>query len=187
MKTEDAERYRRKSEECRANARTATDDFDRAAWLRLAEDWMELARSAKTDGLDTSSPPSSRSLRVIAAGTAREATKGPADCGGQKGTSQQRLQSNGRVARQHQRWPAPRGGKPAKAVKKGQASKSSRQAQSRLTMVTMLRRYNRLWTEMDDRLLLELRAAGRSSVFIGAVLKRSAQATGHHPCARRRP
>jgi hypothetical protein len=28
---------------------------------------------------------------------------------------------------------------------------------------------------MDDRLLLKLRAAGRSSVFIGAVLKRSAQ------------
>jgi hypothetical protein len=29
---------------------------------------------------------------------------------------------------------------------------------------------------MDDRLLLELRAGGRSSVFIAAVLKRSAQA-----------
>jgi hypothetical protein len=40
----------------------------------------------------------------------------------------------------------------------------------------MLTRYNRHWTEMDDRLLLELRAAGRSSIFIGAVLKRSAQA-----------
>jgi hypothetical protein len=49
MTTEDAERYRRKSEECRANARTATDDFDRAAWLRLAEDWMELARSAEDE------------------------------------------------------------------------------------------------------------------------------------------
>ena len=41
-------------------------------------------------------------------------------------------------------------------------------------MVTVLSRYNRTWTETDDRLLLELRAAGRSSVFIGAVLKRSA-------------
>jgi hypothetical protein len=40
----------------------------------------------------------------------------------------------------------------------------------------MLRRYNRFWTEEDDHLLLELRAAGRSSVFIGAVLKRSAHA-----------
>jgi hypothetical protein len=43
-------------------------------------------------------------------------------------------------------------------------------------MAIILRRYNRSWTEVDDRLLLELRATGRSSVFIGAVLKRSAQA-----------
>jgi hypothetical protein len=42
--------------------------------------------------------------------------------------------------------------------------------------VTMIRRYNRFWTEEDDHLLLELRAAGRSSVFIGAALKRSPQA-----------
>jgi hypothetical protein len=40
----------------------------------------------------------------------------------------------------------------------------------------MIRRYNRFWTEEDDHLLLELQAAGRSSVFIGAALKRSAQA-----------
>ena len=50
MTIEDAERYRRKAEECRANARTVTDDSDRAAWLRLAEVWMELARSANKDG-----------------------------------------------------------------------------------------------------------------------------------------
>src|SRR4029453_632153 len=50
MTTEDAERYRRKAEECRANARTATDDVDRTAWLRLPEDWIELARSAEHDG-----------------------------------------------------------------------------------------------------------------------------------------
>jgi hypothetical protein len=40
----------------------------------------------------------------------------------------------------------------------------------------MIRRYNSFWTEEDDRLLLKLRAAGRSSVLIGAVLKRSAHA-----------
>jgi hypothetical protein len=45
-----------------------------------------------------------------------------------------------------------------------------------LTTVTTIRRYNRFWTEEGDRLLLELRAAGRSSVFIGAILKRSAHA-----------
>jgi hypothetical protein len=49
MTPADAERYRRKAEECRANARTATDDADRAAWLRLAEVWTELARSANRD------------------------------------------------------------------------------------------------------------------------------------------
>jgi hypothetical protein len=49
MTTADAERYRRKAEECRANVKTATDDVDRAAWLRLAEDWMELAYPRTTD------------------------------------------------------------------------------------------------------------------------------------------
>ena len=49
MTPADVERYRRKAEECRANARTATDDDDRAAWLRLAEVWTELARSANRD------------------------------------------------------------------------------------------------------------------------------------------
>jgi hypothetical protein len=46
MTTDNAERYRRKAEECRAKAKLATDDTDRVAWLQLAEDWMELARSA---------------------------------------------------------------------------------------------------------------------------------------------
>jgi hypothetical protein len=50
MTPADAERYRRKAEECHANARTVTDDADRAAWLRLAEVWTELARSANRDG-----------------------------------------------------------------------------------------------------------------------------------------
>ena len=42
--------------------------------------------------------------------------------------------------------------------------------------MTMVRSYNRSWTEEDDHLLLHLRAAGRSSVFIGAALKRSTHA-----------
>ena len=37
----------------------------------------------------------------------------------------------------------------------------------------MIRRYNRFWTLQDDHLLLELRAAGRSSVTIAAALHRS--------------
>jgi hypothetical protein len=50
MTPADAERYRRKAEECRANARTVTDDADIAARLRLADVWTELARSANRDG-----------------------------------------------------------------------------------------------------------------------------------------
>jgi hypothetical protein len=37
----------------------------------------------------------------------------------------------------------------------------------------MVAKQNRLWTEEDDRRLLELREAGRSSVSISAALKRS--------------
>ena len=40
----------------------------------------------------------------------------------------------------------------------------------------MIKRYNRFWTVEDDHLLLELRAAGRSSVSIAAALHRSPQA-----------
>ena len=50
MTTEDAERYRRKADECRAKARTATHDDDRAGWLRLAEVYIELAECANRDG-----------------------------------------------------------------------------------------------------------------------------------------
>jgi hypothetical protein len=67
MTAEDAERYRRKAEECRANARTATDDVDRAAWLRLAEDWMELARSVDSPigaGTISAHISSSRAVRL---------------------------------------------------------------------------------------------------------------------------
>jgi hypothetical protein len=46
MTAQDAERYRGKAEQCRSNAEVATDDADRMAWLRLADDWMELARSS---------------------------------------------------------------------------------------------------------------------------------------------
>ena len=53
MTPPDAERYRRKADERYTNAKTVTDDADRAAWLRLAEVWTELARSANRDGIAT--------------------------------------------------------------------------------------------------------------------------------------
>ena len=41
---------------------------------------------------------------------------------------------------------------------------------------SMVGNKNKRWTQEDDRLLLELRAAGRSTVSISAVLKRSTAA-----------
>ncbi|MBR1279650.1 DUF2934 domain-containing protein [Bradyrhizobium sp. AUGA SZCCT0283] len=46
MTPADAERYRRKADECRAKARTAPHDDDRAGRLRLAEVYIELAECA---------------------------------------------------------------------------------------------------------------------------------------------
>ena len=55
-------------------------------------------------------------------------------------------------------------------------AKSATKRKGELTAVTMIRRYNRFWTQEDDQLLLELRAAGRSSIIIAAALHRSPQA-----------
>ena len=89
---------------------------------------------------------------------------------------QQRLQPDGRAARQYQRRTAHARGKTGEGRQEIEISEARGQAQGKLTAMTMIRRYNRFWTVEDDHLLLELRAAGRSSVFIGAALKRSAQA-----------
>jgi uncharacterized alpha-E superfamily protein len=40
------DKFRREAEECRRNAEQARNPIDREAWLRLAEDWMELVRRA---------------------------------------------------------------------------------------------------------------------------------------------
>jgi hypothetical protein len=37
------ELYRRTAEECRQEAEHASDPSDKAAWLKLAEDWRKLA------------------------------------------------------------------------------------------------------------------------------------------------
>ena len=42
----ESDKFRRKAEECRRNAEQASNPIDREAWLRLAEDWMELVRRA---------------------------------------------------------------------------------------------------------------------------------------------
>ena len=40
-------RYCREAEDCRRHAEQARNPIDRAAWLRLAEDWTKLARGAE--------------------------------------------------------------------------------------------------------------------------------------------
>ena len=43
MSQERADKYRRKAEEYRLKAVKAPRDYDKAAWLKLAEDWQQLA------------------------------------------------------------------------------------------------------------------------------------------------
>ena len=44
MSQERADKYRRKAEEYRLKALKAPRDYDKAAWLKLAEDWQQLGR-----------------------------------------------------------------------------------------------------------------------------------------------
>jgi hypothetical protein len=52
----EGDKFRREAEECRQNTEQATNPIDREAWLRLAEDWMKLARGE--DPRRGSKPPS---------------------------------------------------------------------------------------------------------------------------------
>ena len=86
------------------------------------------------------------------------------------------LQSDRRSARLAQWWSAHSRGKTREGCQEIKIGEVGYQAQGELTAVTMIRRYNRFWTQEDDQLLLELRAAGRSSIIIAAALHRSPQA-----------
>jgi hypothetical protein len=43
--SDDAARFRKQSEECRAQASKAISPLDKEAWLRTAEEWLKLAQS----------------------------------------------------------------------------------------------------------------------------------------------
>jgi hypothetical protein len=43
----DADEFRKRAEECRQLAAMVPDGFDEAFWLRLAEDWMNIAAEAE--------------------------------------------------------------------------------------------------------------------------------------------
>jgi hypothetical protein len=45
MTETDAERYRKQAEECRKLAKRSANQFDKNSWLRLADDWIELAEA----------------------------------------------------------------------------------------------------------------------------------------------
>jgi hypothetical protein len=45
--SEDAAIYRQRADECREQAAKAIGPLDREAWLRLAEEWLKLAKSAE--------------------------------------------------------------------------------------------------------------------------------------------
>ena len=42
----DVDGFRKEAEECRQQAKKTVDPIDREAWLKLAADWMRLARDA---------------------------------------------------------------------------------------------------------------------------------------------
>jgi hypothetical protein len=42
----DAERFKRRGEECRSAAERASTDHDKEGWLRLAAEWDKLTQSA---------------------------------------------------------------------------------------------------------------------------------------------
>jgi gluconate kinase len=47
MPDQRAAECRRKAQECRDEAARALNDADRQTWLRMADEWMALARSAE--------------------------------------------------------------------------------------------------------------------------------------------
>ena len=57
MTETDAERYRRRADECRKLAERSTNHLDRKSWLHLAEDWIKLAE-ADEEGRAKPWPPS---------------------------------------------------------------------------------------------------------------------------------
>jgi hypothetical protein len=45
MSDDFAARFRKKAEECRAQAAAAVNPIDKEAWLRLSEEWLRMASS----------------------------------------------------------------------------------------------------------------------------------------------
>jgi len=50
MPESDLDRFLNEAEECLRQSRMAVNKFDKGAWLKLAEEWMKLARAVKGRG-----------------------------------------------------------------------------------------------------------------------------------------
>jgi hypothetical protein len=50
MRETDADRFLSSAEECLKEAEKALNPLDKDAWLKLAEEWLQLARAAKERG-----------------------------------------------------------------------------------------------------------------------------------------
>jgi len=48
MASSDAEEFRKQADECRQHALEARSESDRGAWLRLVDNWDELAEAAES-------------------------------------------------------------------------------------------------------------------------------------------
>jgi hypothetical protein len=46
MRNDLAAQYLQSADECRQRAETSKDEIDKARWLKMAEEWVELARQA---------------------------------------------------------------------------------------------------------------------------------------------
>ena len=47
MSDDDAARFRKQAEDCRAQAAKAVSPLDEESWLRVAEEWLKLALSVE--------------------------------------------------------------------------------------------------------------------------------------------
>jgi hypothetical protein len=54
-----AEEYRKQAEECRVQAALSLNEADKAAWLRMADEWLKLAASVDATTSNRLNPPES--------------------------------------------------------------------------------------------------------------------------------
>jgi hypothetical protein len=139
--------------------RDAAEYFDEIQDVKITKDMLDLARhivESKAGHLIR------KNSRIVMRRRCRNCWKkgeGPADCRREARRPQQRFQPDGCTEGEHQGWQRSRPGR--KAVQEN-ARQTSREAQGRL----MVKKGP--WSDEEDRRLLELRDAGRTTVSIAS-------------------